>query len=360
MPRRLVKILGWILGLLGLGVVLLWLVLSSSFFSGFRRSLAETALSEEIGQPLIVKDDVRIRLGWIARVYVAGVEIPSENIDGINLAELNLLELDINLVSLVQSKLEIDNLSVDGLLVNVTTQLGGTTSWTPAPDTNLTAKAGSDSTKATLQSEGSDSGILDFLSDKTASFTEIGLKINNQDTGFSFEFDLSSLLLEQRENGQLISLTSKGTVNGEAFSVDGNFPRGKPFTTEATFGDLRLDFDGQPLTTEQGGGYSGLLTLDTGEIGEVLDILRLERVLEGQGRMSAGILRQGAALRIDDLNVEIALADGSLFEANGKVGNLLDTSGFDITVDARLHPEDRPPARADNIKIGRASCRERV
>jgi len=244
MPRRLVKILGWILGLLGLGVVLLWLVLSSSFFSGFRRSLAETALSEEIGQPLIVKDDVRIRLGWIARVYVAGVEIPSENIDGINLAELNLLELDINLVSLVQSKLEIDNLSVDGLLVNVTTQLGGTTSWTPAPDTNLTAKAGSDSTKATLQSEGSDSGILDFLSDKTASFTEIGLKINNQDTGFSFEFDLSSLLLEQRENGQLISLTSKGTVNGEAFSVDGNFPRGKPFTTEATFGDLRLDFDG--------------------------------------------------------------------------------------------------------------------
>jgi len=350
MPRRLTIILGWILGLLGLAVVLFWLVLSSSIFSGVRRSLVETALSEEIGQPLIVRDDVRIRLGRIARLYVAGVEIPSENIKGVNLAELHLLELDVNLASLLQGKLDIDNLSVDGLLVNVTTQQDGKSSWTSALDTNSKAKASSYSSKASVQIEDSDGSILEFLNDKSASFSEIGLKIDNEKSGFTFEFDLSSLLLEQLENGQLVSLTSNGTVNGEAFSIKGSFPRGRPFTTQASFGELRLDFDGQPLGGEQGGGFSGLLTLDTGEIGAVLDILRLNRVLEGHGRLSADILRQGSVLKIENLKTEVSLADGALYQVNGIVGNLLDATGFDITMDARLHPEGQPPARAVDLR----------
>ena len=348
MLGRLSIILGWLLGLLGVGAVLVWLVLSSPLFSDFRRSVFETALSDEIGQPLVVTDDVRIRLGRIARVYVAGVEIPSETIEGVNLAELKLLELDVNLAALVRDELDIDNLSVDGLLVNLTTQEDGTTSWSPAPGPTDGAEKIPQTSKANPQAE--EGTILEFLNDKTASFTGIGLKIDNQETGFSFDFDLSSLLLEQREIGQLVTLTSTGTVNGEAFSVDGKFPRGKPFTTRATFGDLRVDFDGQPLSAALGGGYSGVLTLDTGEIGEVLDILRLERVLEGNGHLSVGILRQAGALRIEDLKTDILLSDGSLIKVFGNVGNLVELHEFDISVDARLHPENQPPARAMDFK----------
>jgi len=163
MPRRLTITLGWILGLLGLAMVLFWLVLSSSLFGGFRRSLVETALSEEIGQPLVVRDDVRIRLGRIARLYVAGVEIPSENIEGVNLAELRLLELDVNLVSLVRGKLDIDNLSVDGLLVNATTQQDGISSWTQVPDAVSKAKASADSSKASVHIEDSDARAPRFI-----------------------------------------------------------------------------------------------------------------------------------------------------------------------------------------------------
>lgn len=350
MVRRFAIILGWLLGLLGLVVALFWLVLSSSVFSDFRRSLFETALSEEIGQPLVVRDDVRVSLGRIARIYVAGAEIPSERIEGLNLAELKRLELDVDLISLVRGKLDIDNLSVEGLLVNLKTLQGGTTSWTPSPHKNSEADESSVSSKENAQGEENGGGILEFLKTKTTSFTEIRLKVDDQDSGFIFDFDLSSLLLEQLENGQLVSLISKGTVNDEAFSVDGNFPRGKPFSTSATFGELRLDFDGKPLTAEQGGGFSGKLVLDTGEIGEVLDILRLDRVLEGHGRMSASVLRQRDLLKIKDLKTTVSLADGALLSVAGDVGNLLDATGFDIQVDARLHPENHPPAWATKLK----------
>lgn len=348
MPRRLVTILGWILGVLGIVVVLFWLVLSSPFFSDFRRSLAETALSEKIGQPFFVRGDVRIRLRLtqIARVYVAGVEIPSENIEGSNFAELKILELDLDLLSLLQGTLHIDNLSIEGLLVNMTLQQDGTTSWSPAHPQISTLESGEESVRL-----GHDDGnILDFLSDKTASFSDIRLKIDNQDTGFSFDFDLSSLLLEQLEDRQLVSLTSKGTVNNEAFLIDGKFPRGKPFTTNANIGELHLDFNGRPLPPEEGGGFSGTLTLDTGEIGEALDILRLGRVLEGRGELSANILSQSGVLKIKDLKTELAFADGASFSAIGGVGNLLDATGFDMKVDVRLYPENQPPERAVDIK----------
>lgn len=350
MLRRLFVLLGWLLGLLFGAVVLFWLVLSSPMFSDSRRSIVERVLSDEIGQALVVNDDVRVRLGRIARVYLAGVEIPSENIEGVNLAELRRLELDVNLVSLARGKLDIDHLTIDGLLVNAIRQQDGATSWTPTLNPNAGAETISQASKTNAQTAGDSGGILNFLNDKTASFTAIRLKIDNQDSGFSFDFDLSSLLLEQLEGRQLVSLTSKGTVNGEAFSVDGEFPRGLPFATSAVFGELRLDFDGRPLTAEQGGGFLGTLTLDTGEIGEVLDILKLDRVLEGIGRLSTDILSQDGVLKIEDLKIDVSLADGSLFSMNGKVGNLLESSGFDLLVDARLHPENQPPLRAVDLQ----------
>lgn len=352
MPGRLVTILGWVFGMLGIVGVLFWLVLSSSFFGGFRRSLVETALSDKIGQPLIVRDDVhiRLRLTQIARVFIAGAEIPSESIEGKNLAELKTLELDLDLFSLLQGTLHIDNLSIKGLLVNMTRQQDGTTSWSPE-DAQITASESTpDSAKASVRLGHDDSNILGFLSDKTASFSDISLKIDNQDTGFLFDFDLSSLLLEQLRDGQLVTLTSKGTVNNEAFQINGNFPRGKAFTTRMTFGELRLDFDGGPLTAEEGGGFLGALSLNTGEIGEALDILRLDRVLEGRGKLSANILSQSGTLKIKDLKTDIAFDDGSSFNVIGDVGNLLDVTGFDMSVDVRLHPENQPPARAVDLK----------
>lgn len=346
------RVLKVIFGILVLGVILVWLVLSSAMFSDFRRSIVETALSAQIGQPLVVKNDVRVSFGQVARVYVSGVEIPSETIEGTNLAELNLLELEVSLVSLLHGELGLDNLNIDGLQVNMITHQDGTTSWTPSDDSSDKSEHTSEipedeSDDADEQNSG---GIFDFLSDKTVSFTNIGLKIENNFSGFVFVFDLENLNLEQLDGGQLVSVTSEGTVNGEPFSIDGKFPKSQPFTTNAAFGELRLDFDGESLSADQGGGFAGLLTMDTGEVGEVLDILGLKRVLEGNGFLSANLVSQKGQLKVEGLQSNFAFAEGQLITVDGDVENLLDATGFDISVDARLYAEGKPPARAKKLK----------
>jgi AsmA family protein len=350
---RIAKIFaGFLIGLLGLGIVVVWLILSTAMFSDFRRSVVETALSAQIGQSLVVKDDVRIDLGRTPLVYVSGVEIPSENIESTNLAELNLLELEVNVVSLMQGVLGIDNLKIDGLQVNMITQQDGATSWTPSDGFGAKPVETSDATADGIETtdQVGKGGIFDFLSDKTVSFTNIGLTIDNKTSGFVFVFDLGNLSLEQLEGGQLVSVISKGTINGEPFSIDGKYPRGKAFTTKASFGELRLDFDGEPLNDDPLGGFRGLLTLDTGEFGEVLDILGLERVLEGNGHLSAGLTNQAGMLKVEGLQTNIALAEGQLITIDGDVENLLNATGIDIEVDARLYPEGNPPDRAEKLK----------
>ncbi|GAG66902.1 unnamed protein product, partial [marine sediment metagenome] len=92
------------------------------------------------------------------------------------------------------------------------------------------------------------------------------------------------------------------------------------------------------------------MTLDTGEIGEVLEILRLERVLEGIGRLSANFIVQNRQLKVEGLQTHIAFAEGQLITVEGDVENLLDAAGIDIQVDARLYPKGKPPALAEKLK----------
>ena len=304
-------------------------------------------LSDQIGQTLIISDDVAIDLGPVSRLFVSGVEIPSETMDGVNLAQLETLELDVDLVALWKGAIDLDNLIVDGLQVNMLTHTDGAQSWEPIQSTS------SDGTPKETNgsiSEKSDSGILDFLNDKTAAFSDIGLLIDNERSGFSFEFDLQYLKLDQLEAGQRVALTSEGLINGESFSIKGDFPRNNPFTTSAVIGPTRLSFDGAPISGQDGGGFSGELLLETGEFGEILDILKLDRVLEGNGRLSADIIRQVGELQVSDFRTDILLSEGQLFEARGDVENLLNATGFDLAITARLYPEGQPPTRAHALE----------
>ena len=347
MRKRVMILLAWLIGILVILFLVAWIFLATSLFAEFRRSFVADILSDQIGQTLIIQDDVAVNLGPISHLYVSDVEIPSETIDGVILAKLDTLELDVDLVALWQGALNLDNLIIDGLRVNMLTTPDGSRSWKPilSPESDAAPKATNGS-----EPKKTNSGILNFLQDKTASFSNIGLLIDNERSGFSFEFELQYLKMDQLESGRRVVVTSEGLVNGESFSIKGDFPRNNPFTTSATIGPTRLSFDGVPISAEDGGGFSGALHLDTGEFGEILDILRLDRVLEGNGRLSADIESQVGKLRVSDFRTDILLSEGQLLEARGDVENLLNTTGFDLAINARLYPEGQPPARAHELE----------
>ena len=110
-----------------------------------------------------------------------------------------------------------DNLVVDGLQVNLIEQADGTTSWIKTEgsgksDAEEDAEDAEAETEETAEAEaGEDDGasIVSFLSERTVSFTNIGLLASNELTGFEFDFQLKSILLEQLEGIHRIDVLGK-------------------------------------------------------------------------------------------------------------------------------------------------------
>ncbi len=350
--KILLRVVYAVLGLAAFVLVAGWLILAAPFFSELRRDVVGSFLTEEIGQPILINDDVSVLLRPVSRIYAGGVEIPSENIDDFALAELNSFEFDLDLIALLKGRVDLDNLAVDGLQVNMVTLMDGTTSWTKRNEPLRSAEQSDDDAAPMpdINQPEEGTGLLNFLSKRTTSFTRIGLAVVSEPTGFEFIFDLTNLNLDQLDGGARVGVTGRGSVNNQSFEIDGNYPRGAPFTTKAVFGAATLTYDGRPLTAPEGGGYTAHLALDTGEIGDILDILGLNRVLEGRGTMSADVTSQPGVTRIENFETMLDLAEGALYKATGAVTNLGKLEGFELNFDGRLHPEGQPPATAAKLK----------
>ncbi len=351
-----IRAVGAVFLLVLVALVFVWLLLAAPLFSEMRRDVVEKVLSEQIKQPLLVQDDVSVTLGLTSNIYVGGVMIPSQTIPDTSLAELNMLELELDVVALTNGRLHFDNLVVDGLQVNLLTAEDGTTSWQkgrpkPKPTDGETQEAEDVPQQAETSNEdvAESSGILEFLSDKNVSFTSIGLTVDDKISGFSFVFDLESLLLEQADEGQLTTVSGQGTVNGQSFGIKGDYPHGAPFTTRANFGEMTVRYDGEPIAVDSGGGYRAVMQMDTGEFGDFLDVLGLERVLEGNGQLEAKIVAQ-EKLQIETFSAVVNLEDGQQLRSGGSIKDLYTAQGVDLSFDARLHPEGQTPTPAKTFQ----------
>ncbi len=358
MRTWLFRIFGIVVFLVFAAIAFVWLLLAAPLFSDMRRGLVEQVLSEQIGRPLLVNDDVSVALGRITHIYVGGVVIPSLTMADTSLAELSRLELELDIAALANGRIQFDNLVVDGLQANFLTSSDGTTSWQKGrtPPKPKPASAQSEDNQDALaeveepaESDAEGSGILAFLSDKNVSFSSIGLTIDDQVSGFSFVFDLQSLGLEQVDDGQRTKVSGAGAVNGQSFKIEGDYPHGAPFTTRANFGEMTVNYDGEPLSESAGGGYRAVLQMDTGEFGDFLEVIGLERVLEGNGQLEAELVSQDT-LKIESFATTISLAEGQQLSAEGSIEDLYAAQGVDLLFDARLHPEGQPPQAAKSIR----------
>ena len=324
-------------------IALFWSALALPVFSGFRTPILEKMLSEQIGQTVNIRGDVSIILGATSHVRATKVEVPSEAIENVNLATLEVLKLELNLPALISGQIDIDNLIIDGLNVRLLTDTDGMQSWVAdnRPEVSTTALG--------IQND-TDDGILDFLSDKTVAFTSVALIVDNETTGFEFDFKLANLHLHQLGDNAGATVTSQGTVNGQSFQIKGDYPRGQPFTTNANFGAMTLGFNGSPITAQNGGGFEGKLTLDTGETGDLLELLRLDRDIEGQATLAADVKHQNPILKVSDFSTALNLSNGQLLTAVGSVDDLIGFEGIDIAIDGRFYPQGDPPETAMDLK----------
>lgn len=332
-----------------------WSVLAIPFFSDWRSALVSDILSEQIGQPLLVNGDVSVVVGPTSRVRALGVQIPSENLPDVDLAKLDSFEFDIDLFALLDRRIDLNNLFVDGLQVNLLVTEDGTTSFNESEKNAIGSKSSkptaSTDAEATEKQEtdNEQGGLIAFLKTRTVSFSNVGLIINDETTGFEYDFSLVELALEQLEGGAEAEVRSNGAVNGQTFTLKGNYPEGAPFKTRAEFSSFSLTFDGEPYPSESGGGYTGLLSIDLAGIGDFLDVLKLKRSFDGSGRFNARIENSAGVTAVSDIDAQLQLEKGQLITITGDIADVNQRSGFDIQFNARLHPENEEPPQATQI-----------
>lgn len=324
-----------------------WILFAIPLFSDFRRAIVADALSEQIGQPILVNGDVSVLLGPVSTIRASGVQIPSENIEGVNLAELARLEFDVDLIALSGLRLDIDNLIVDGLKVELLTLEDGTQSWSDA-DEDATASETNDA--STLDFAPPEQGLLGFLRTRTASFTNIRLFWANKGSGFEYDFNLEEFTFGQLDDGTTLRVESAGTVNDQSFSLTGTYPKNERFTTSAQFSSIELNFEGTGIPRDEGGGFTSQITVDARNLGDVLEVLKLNRTFDGDGLLRTNLTATNGTVSLSDFSTKVELSEGQLISVEGDVTNLTDVDGIDVAIDVLLFSEGEPPPKATRLR----------
>jgi len=343
------------LGLIALAVLALvlgWLFFSVPLFAQVRIQIASNLLSDAAGYPLVVKEDARITLGPTTEVVIKGVELTGPEDADDALATLGSLKFDLNFLTLMRGQFQPDEIVLDGLQVKLLTQADGKTNWSVRADNQDTEKAvlaptGDVGEKPNASSAGI--RVLRYFLQRNASFGSVGLVIDNQVSGFSFVFDLNHLDFVQDISGGL-GIAGRGTVNEQPFDIAGDIPDAGPFFTEFNFGAVAVAINGDIQPQSKAREFTGKFDFKTGEIKDLLEIVRLNPVIAGNGELSADISFQSDVLHVEKLDATVNTADGKQAKVEGSITDFFKAEGINLSVTSRFHPLTELPEIANGLK----------
>lgn len=314
-----------------------WLLLTSSILAKQRGDLTAKLLSSKLNQTVLINDGVTVDLGSVLLVQAKGLALPSPSLAETNLAEIGALDFGIVLSDLLKGRIDLRDLRVDGARVALVVDQEGVSSW--QKDASARQESGAEPENTGSRSD-SQKGVLSFLSDHRIRFADANILYRDARNGLDLDLRFGELDISQTEDDAPVAINGTGNLNGEDLILTGSFAPGKPSQASIKLDQIALGIDGQPDEK----GYSTNLTLEVAELGQLLDVLKLERTLGGTGQVSA-VLRTGAAgASLNDLKVDVTLDGGQSLEVRGDMGRLGDPDDVTIATRIRLYgPDNRPP-----------------
>ncbi len=301
-------------------------------------------------------------LGRVLHVVAEGLILPSQTIADVNLAEIGLLEFDVALSELLKGRLELLDLHVDGAEVALVVDQYGTSSWSTAKvksprgsaaDISESEPAGNTPPPRLRDKNGN---LVDFLAGHRMLFSNSELTYRDARNGLEFDLVLTSLDVTQKDQFAPVTLQGVGRLNGQDLSLNGTFPQEQPFKVSLNFSQISIEVDGSPDPGGYDVGYAAAIAVEIGELGQLLDVLKLEKMVSGTGHVRAVFKRSGKSARIESLDMLITLDGGQSLQLTGALGELSNPSDVTLDTSIRLYSEaNRPPptkARRDLKLIG--------
>ncbi|WP_282121610.1 AsmA family protein [Ruegeria atlantica] len=314
-------------------VLAAWLFLSSALFSSVRTTFVENLISKKLGQEVRIEDEVRLGIGRQLQVSAAGLELPGSQNADVNLAAIDEIEFEVSARDLWNSKLSLSGLSLSGVHLNLITDKDGFGNWQSMSQTE--AEAGKPANSPTPLLAG-------ILTDRKIELTDIAILYQNDLNGLELDLQLPELFLKRDTETDVATAVGAGSLNGERFDLNATFPAEDPFQVAVNFEQISIVAEEVP----QENGLQVATTVEIAELGQLLDILKLNRVLEGTGNIGATFTSVDGVARIDDLSVLAELEGGQSLSLTGQIGELGNPEDVSLTTRIRLYPEDAEPAPA--------------
>jgi len=345
MPRWIKRIATLLAALIAFGIFAVWLLLSSSILSTVRGDLTARILSKELGLEVSITGGVRVELGSVLHVVADGLQLPSQAMPDVSLAEIGQLEFDVAVNDLLKGSLNLRDLQVEGAKLALMVDQDGTSSWPTAKATSAqdTAPVTSDANRSSGPSKGKAGPLAGFLAGHKIQLSNSTVLYKDARNGLDLDLAMTSLDLSQKDQSAPLVLQGAGTLNGQEMSLNGTFPPAQPFKLTAAFSQINVVLDGTPDQDGYDAGLSAALSVDISELGQLLDVLKLEKNISGSGQISAVFKKSKGSARIEDLDVEVTLDGGQSLKLMGDLGELSDPSDVTLDTQVRLFSEANQP-----------------
>lgn len=324
----------WAAAGLALIVVLAWLVLSSAIFSGLRTNMAEGYLSKALNRDVQITGDLRIAPGRTIGITAEGVTLPSASLPETNLAQLASLSFSATLSDLLNGTLALSNLQTQGVALSLIVDETGNNSWSN-PNVQPKPKSG--------KAPALDPWTL--FADHRIDLANTKVLYKNALNGLDLDLTLATLALSRESADAPLILDGTGDLNGEALTLSASVPKDAPLTAEVAFDHITLTASGSPISPEAPDTRSIALSADIRKLTQFLDAVKLQKPVEGTGKVSGLFTYGGGPARIDKLKVLVAFDTGQSVEVIGNIGELGNPEDVSLTTRIRLYPEDAEPPK---------------
>ena len=317
---------------------------SSDLFASARAGLVERALSAYLGAPVEIDGPVTIAMGQTVRItgQQIRVERPEDTGSG-QYDRLDQGEVAISLRSLLSGRFDMTDLKLQGVALADNSALF------------RTDRMKTDEGSVERRWFGVLPGLVRLSARTDIAISDATYSYNNPVSGWIFEVSVPSIVNDRDESTGETKLSIDGSVNGTEFTIVGETHSAADETDGEQDGDaftVTISSTGADISmksTVPDGPDPDLrdlaLEVDIASLGDVLDLLKIARTIEGSAKLSATIRPDGLEPEVEGIDSTVTIRNGPTITMTGSLDDLDTRSGVNIDVSANW-----PEAAADQAE----------
>lgn len=306
-------------------------VLYSPFFNDVRKNIAIVLLQQFFDRDVKVAGDVEVQVGKLITIGLRDMQVErdSDATDS-NWHSIQHARFSFALASVIRGDFDVIALSLSGLKLD----------FSPGSADDVDTQKFSLRDFAFLPST-----FLSLSVSQQLMVRNVSIVRQNDPNGWNTNIVIAqSSSIYQSDLGK-IEVSAEGTFNGVPLQLSGHFTDPDRVAEKDGFGDFKLSMSAPGLQTSIDGrlnvatriaAMDAALDMSTDSIGELLEMLKLKRVVEGNGQLTmklAGPLDKLVAGKVD---FRANTKDGDRLEVTGRISDLSGGEGIDLFFKAAL------------------------